>query len=225
MSVSFLRHNGFFGPENAEQLNIIGVGATGSYIGLIAAKMGFHDFQVWDADIVETHNLPNQIYDDSHTGAKKVDAFEEVLTRFNPAIKVKKHDFFFEAEKHKDMLEGPLVLTVDTMSARHDIYDAFKLNWKVNKVFETRLGFDVAEINVIDNMNLKELQNWKSSLVTDEEVPDGPCNLRICTTLVGMVACYTVHRLCSMLSTQELNETETKKHLFNLNPVLQTHNI
>ena len=225
MSVSFLRHNGFFGPENAQQLNIIGVGATGSWIGLLAAKMGFHDFQIWDGDIVETHNLPNQIYDDSHTGKRKVEAFEEVLTRFNPSIKVKKHDYFFEAEKHKEMLEGPLVLTVDTMSARDDIYDAFKLNWKVNKVFETRLGFDVAEINVIDNMNLKELQNWKSSLVKDEDVPDGPCNLRICTTLVGMVASYTVHRLCSMLSVQDLPESETKKHLFNLNPVLQTHNI
>ena len=226
MSVSFLRHNGFFGPENAQQLNIIGVGATGSWIGLLAAKMGFHDFQIWDADIVETHNLPNQIYDDNHTGKKKVDAFEEVLTRFNPAVKVKKHDYFFETEKHKDMLEGPLVLTVDTMFARADIYDSFKLNWKVNKVYETRLGFDVAEINVIDNMNLKELQNWKNSLVKDEDVPEGPCNLRTCTTLVNMVASYTVHRLCSALADKEVADaSETKKHLFNLNPVLSTHNI
>ena len=62
-SVSFLRHAAYFSPEDArEPLNIIGVGATGSNIGLYAARMGFHNFRIWDADIVEDHNLPNQIY-------------------------------------------------------------------------------------------------------------------------------------------------------------------
>ena len=75
--VSFLRHSGWFGPETAGDtvLNIIGVGATGSHIGLYAAKMGFHNFQVWDLDIVENHNLPNQIYENEDIGSKKVDAF------------------------------------------------------------------------------------------------------------------------------------------------------
>ena len=47
-SVSFLRHAAWFSPEDAtEPLNIIGVGATGSYIGLYAARMGFHNFRIW----------------------------------------------------------------------------------------------------------------------------------------------------------------------------------
>ena len=226
MSVSFLRHGGWFAPEHAKQLNIIGVGATGSWIGYVAAKMGFHDFQIWDADIVETHNLPNQIYDVEHINTPKVEAFEQVLKRFNPMIKVVKHNEFFESAKHRDLLQGPLVLTVDTMSARKDIYDAFKLNWKVNKVYETRLGFDFAELNVIDNMNLTQLEQWKGSLSNDSDIPDGPCNLRMCTTLVGLVASYTVHRICSMLSPSDAVEADNnkKKHLFNLTPTLETHN-
>lgn len=227
MSVSFLRHAGWFGPEDAKTLSIIGVGATGSWIGLLAAKMGFHKLQVWDGDFVEDHNLPNQIYESRHVGQSKVDAFEDVLKQFNPAIQIEKHNRYFATEHDKELLntEGPLVLTVDTMAARKDIYESFYLNWKVNKVFETRLGFDYGELNVIDNMNTNVLKEWRSSLRSDEEIPDGPCNMRICTTLVGMVASYTVHSMCAMLSPKTKDMSLKKKTIFNLNPTLETYSI
>ena len=217
--VSFLRHSGWFGPETAgdTHLNIIGVGATGSHIGLYAAKMGFHNFRVWDADIVENHNLPNQIYSCQDIGSRKVDAFERVLKDFNPHIQVEKHDYFFESEKHKELLNGPLVLTVDTMSARKDIYNSFKYNWRVKKVFETRLGFDYGELNIIDCFSPDHLQEWESTLLNDEDIPEGPCNLRICTTLVAMVSSYTVHKICDMISTSEKDQDYNyeKKTIFN----------
>ena len=225
-SVSFLRHAGWFGPEDAQTLNIVGVGATGSHIGLIAAKMGFHNFRVWDADIVETHNLPNQIYDVEHVGKRKVAAFKDVLQRFNPSINVETHDYFFDSS-HKHLLDGPLVLTVDTMSARKEAVSTFKLNWKVNKVFETRLGFDFGELNIIDNMNTLETEAWSSCLRDDKDLPEGPCNLRICTTLVSMVASYTVHCICAMLNNSRSSEqwSYSKKTLFNLDPKITTHNL
>lgn len=222
-NVSFLRHAGWFGPEDCTSpLNIIGVGATGSHIALFAAKMGFHKFHIWDADIVEDHNLPNQVYDVKHIGMRKVDALADVLTRFNPAIEVITHDKFFTRED-KDALDGPLVLTVDTMSARKEIYECFFMNWKVNKVFETRLGFDYGELNVIDNMDPIKCLDWHNTLVLDSEVPDGPCNLRICTTLVGMVSAYTVHMLCNLFACERHNQewSYNKRSMFNLQPTLQ----
>ena len=224
--VSFLRHSGWFGPETAGDtvLNIIGVGATGSHIGLYAAKMGFHNFQIWDLDLVENHNLPNQIYENQDIGTRKVDAFERVLHSFNPHIQVTKHPYFFESEKHKDLLNGPLVLTVDTMSARKDIYQSFKYNWKVKKVYETRLGFDYGELNIIDCFSPSQLEEWNSTLLNDNEIPEGPCNLRICTTLVCMVSAYTVHKICDMISHSK-KDTEysyQKKTIFNFN---QTNDI
>ena len=229
--VSFLRHSGWFGPEDAQDktLNIIGVGATGSWIGLTAARMGFHSFRVFDLDVVEAHNLPNQIYDVSHIGIKKVEAFEQVLTRFNPHITVEKHPYFFETEKHKDLLSGPVVLTVDTMSARKDIADSFPFNWKINKVFETRLGFDYAEINIIDNFNPTSVSEWKSNLRSDDEIEEGPCNLRVCSTLVTMVAGFTVHKICDMISCNRRDKefTYEKKTIinFNQNTNLKTYSI
>jgi hypothetical protein len=219
--VSFLRHSGWFGPETAGStvLNIIGVGATGSHIGLYAAKMGFHNFQIWDGDIVENHNLPNQIYENQDIGNSKVEAFRRILNAFNPHIQVETHNYFFNSEQHKELLNGPLVLTVDTMSARKDIYNSFKYNWKVKKVFETRLGFDYGELNIIDCFSPEQLGEWSSTLMNDEDIPEGPCNLRICTTLVCMVSGYAVHKICDMISSSNKDQEYSyqKKTIFNFN--------
>ena len=229
--VSFLRHSGWFSPDDANEttLNIIGVGATGSWIGLTAARMGFHSFRIWDADLVESHNLPNQIYSANHINMKKVDAFEQVLKQFNPRIEIEKHDYFFETSKHKDLLEGPLVLTVDTMSARKDIYDSFSMNWNVEKVFETRLGFDYAELNILDNMNPVTTSQWVQNLKSDSEIEEGPCNLRVCSTLTSMISGFTVHKICDMLSSRRRNANFTfdRKTIINFNTSsnLQTYNI
>ena len=124
-NVSFLRHAGWISPEDLQDtLTIVGCGAVGSHFALIAAKMGFHNFSLWDADIVEDHNLPNQAYDVEHIGKKKVEALAEVLKRFNPEVQIETHDTFFTKE-NKDEIFGPLVIATDTMSSRQDFVDVF----------------------------------------------------------------------------------------------------
>jgi hypothetical protein len=222
MSVSFLRHAGWFSPEYTQDvtLNIIGVGATGSNIGLLCAKMGFHSFRVFDPDIVESHNLPNQAYDSCDINTKKVDAFERVLTTFNPLIKVEKHDYYFDSSQHTDLLiDGPLLLTVDSMKARKDIYNAFENNFEIQNVFEPRMGFTYAELNIIDNFSASQLREWVTNLKTDEEIPESACNMRIITTLTGMISSHTAHQICDSVRSSYLQQPfkYKKKTIFNLN--------
>lgn len=216
MTVSFLRHSAFFGPEDANQyvLNIIGVGATGSWIAMLAARMGWHKFRVWDLDIVESHNLPNQIYTHDDIGKKKVIALKEQLLRFNPEIEIETHDYFFESEKHKDLLQGPVIITVDSLSARKDIADAINGNWNVVHAFETRMGFTHAEINYLDCLDIESVDNFKSLLKNDSEVTEAACNERIITTLTCQVAATVVHLLCALMTKdRNKNEVQIKKKI------------
>jgi molybdopterin/thiamine biosynthesis adenylyltransferase len=228
--VSFLRHNAFFGPEDANDktFNIIGVGATGSWAGLLAAKMGWHNFRIWDADVVETHNCPNQIYNVTHTGLKKVDAFEQVLTDFNSQVTVEKHDCFFTSAEHANLLDGPVFIAVDSLDARADIMSACKNNLFVDVIFETRMGFSHAELNILDPINDKQIDNYLSMLKTDNEVQESACNERIITTLTTIVASTLVHKLCDFYSSsrRDTNFASPSKTLFSLGTNhLTTHSI
>lgn len=218
--VSFLRHAGWVGPETlTSTINIIGCGATGSHIALTAARMGFTKFRIWDADKVESHNLPNQAFMLKHIGMNKATALRELLLEFNPRIECICHEEFFTTEQHKELLEGILVLTVDTQSGRKDIYDSFYLNPNIDLVVETKLGFDYAELHLLETLDSSHCEQWLSALRNDEEIEPGPCNLRICTTLVGIVSNYAVHSICAKFADE--NWKRNKMTIFTLDPVLK----
>ncbi len=224
MSVSFLRHSGWVSPDTINApLSIIGVGATGSNIALLAARMGFTKFKLWDPDVVEPHNLPNQTYDNCHIGKPKVTAMKEVLQRFNPEIEVETHKCYFTTAEHKTDLEGVLLVTVDTMSARKDIFESMKMNWRVCAIFETRLGFSSGECYILDPMDLEALDKWAATLVDDNEIEDGPCNLQMCSTLVYEVAGYAVHMMCGHFAAKHEQKewTPPRRKLFLLEDDLQ----
>jgi hypothetical protein len=227
-NVSFLRHNSFFAPDDTDgaYFNIIGVGATGSWAGLLAAKMGWHNFRIWDLDVVESHNCPNQAYDLDQVGMKKVDAFEATLKKFNPDITVEKYDCFFESEKHADLLDGYVFIAVDSNSARKDIFTCIKDNIDLELVFETKMGFNHASMDVIDPFDQAHINSLLESLVSDEELQESACNARIMTTLTTLVASCLVHTMCNYASAERRNKdfTYKKKTLFSLDQTLTIYN-
>lgn len=203
---NFLRHSAWIATADfIDTFHIIGCGAVGSNLALMLAKMGAVDFVLWDSDEVEAHNLPNQAYMPQHIDMKKVDALEAVLKEFNPAIQVTKMDTFF-TEEHKDSIQGTVVIATDSMKSRKTIGEVFTLNHRISHVFEIRLGFDAGEFNVIDNMSINDCNRWKAGLMDDKDVPEGPCNRRICTTLVNLVSSYAVHTICAKYAAQSTND-------------------
>ncbi len=227
--VSFLRHGAFFGPEDAENkvFCLIGTGATGSWAALMAAKMGWHNFVIWDADVVESHNLPNQAYDIEHIGQKKVFALKAVLKRFNPNVQVKSYDYFFDASNpdHVAELSDYVFIAVDSLDTRRDIYSCIKLHPFVDVVFETRMGFTHAELNIIKSSDIIKIDEIISMLKTDEEVTEAACNERIITSLVSIVSSALVHSLCYITSSSRTGNSFQNygKTIFNLSPNLTTY--
>lgn len=226
--VSFLRHAAWVNPESlTDKITIIGCGATGSNMALLAARMGFTEFDLWDADLVESHNLPNQVFFERHIHQNKAEALANILKEFNSRIKVTVHKEFFYTEKHKELISGILLLMVDSNSARRDIYKSFYLNDKIEYVIETKMGWDYAEMHIIDNLDSKHCEAWLKNLKDDKDIPDGPCNLRICTTLVTIVASYAIHSLCDRYAARAAGGAwvPDKLTMFELSPKLSVYKI
>lgn len=223
-TVSFLRAAGWVSPEDLTMpLVIIGCGAVGSNVALTAAKMGFTNFVLWDNDKVESHNLPNQTYELSHVGMPKVLALEAVLQRFNPEVRVETHDELF-AEAHASSLQGFVVIATDNMASRQFLIKLCTFNCAVDGLFEARLGFDYGEVNIVDPLKVGDCDMFANGLKDDKDIPEGPCNLRICTTLVGIVTSHLVHQMCAAVVAKKNNKDwlYKRKNVFNLDPIL-TH--
>lgn len=202
--VSFLRQDGWISPIDLSNktLNIIGCGAVGSNVAMIAARMGWSKFQLWDLDIVENHNLPNQAYCISDLRKPKVVALKDRLLEFNPQVNVTIHNKWFVPAEDADLVVGPLVLAADTMKLRKEATDVFSYNTDIPQVVEARLGFIYAEIHNINPFSPEDIEKWVAGLKDDSEIAEGPCNLRLCSTLVQLVAATMVHYLCVLPASQ-----------------------
>jgi sulfur carrier protein ThiS adenylyltransferase len=196
--VSFLRQSAWINDTILKNrtLHIIGCGAVGSNTALIAARMGWTKFKLWDNDIVENHNLPNQAYALRHIGMNKVDALKELLKEFNSYIEVETFARKFTSTEDTENIADTVIVSTDSMSSRMDIYEAIHNSDKINLVLDTRLAFDYAELYAFDPSIIANLYAWKDTLRDDSEIPDGPCNLRLCTTLVQVVGSTAVHYSC-----------------------------
>jgi hypothetical protein len=227
--VSFQRHSSWFNPALAEcRVIVVGCGAVGSNAALLAARMGFTRFDLWDRDQVEPHNLPNQAYDVEHIGLQKVDALAHVLRRFNPEIDVTTHAEFFS--KESTIAEGgPLVLATDSFDSRRAVAEVFRMNPQILGVFETRLGFDFGQVNLLDNLDSEQVDVWLNSLGNDAETPEGPCNRKICSTLVFNTVSFLVHQMCDRMiqdSTGEpWNMLDRRRTMFHFAPNLTVRSL
>lgn len=196
--INFLRQAGWVTPEYlSDVFTIIGCGATGSRVAVEAARMGFTKFSLWDADKVESHNLPNQAFFHRHIGLPKAQALADLLLEINPNIKVSFYNEFFTEESKIENC-GPVFIAVDSLSARKYIAKTLTMNENVTFVVETAIGFHHGSMNILNPLDYNQMEAYINNLPDDKDVPDGPCNLRTCGTFVGFIADYLVHRMCEI---------------------------
>jgi molybdopterin/thiamine biosynthesis adenylyltransferase len=60
-----------------------GIGATGSQAAVTLARIGIGKIIIVDSDVLEEHNIGNQVYLKTHIGMSKVDALKEIISEIN----------------------------------------------------------------------------------------------------------------------------------------------
>jgi len=120
MSLNFWRQLDVFNPEDfKKEVHVIGCGAIGSHLVDTLIRSGISKITVYDFDEVEDHNLPNQIFNLSHVGKKKVEAMAEIAKWLGVDL----------TAVDKKVEEVPtsggayIFMAVDSMAARKSIWD------------------------------------------------------------------------------------------------------
>ena len=192
----------YFDPLNQLDgaVTIIGIGAMGSRLAELLARLGVPKIHIWDMDIVVDKNIANQVYFHHQIGMKKTDALEEILKDINPSIKVVKHDKYTN-----EALSGYVFLAVDSIETRYNIAKANEMNTNIKAMFDTRMRLEDAQSYGADWKDAEQKKVFIASMsFTDKEAaeatPVSACGttLSVASTVVSTAA-FTVSNFMNLI--------------------------
>lgn len=182
--MNITRHQSIFDPQqNDHGITIIGAGATGSRLWLALVELGLKNITVYDFDVVESHNLANQIYLETHIGLPKVTALEAYYRYKTGETPPPSMRFLNEKVDSNtiDMFSGTVFLLTDTMQSRREIFDSHCAeNYSLKCVIETRMASSYGNIFTFDPNDKDMREAWINTLVSDDEPGEvSPCGSSI----------------------------------------------
>src|SRR5690554_7434317 len=109
------KHLEFFNPQTfKEEIHLVGVGAIGSNILNQLVRLGFSNIHIYDFDIVNQHNITNQLYTQEDIGKFKVDAIKEHMLKINPNVNIVKNPEGWN--KNNKNIKGILISALDSIN-------------------------------------------------------------------------------------------------------------
>jgi len=134
----------FFQPDKIDgKIHIVGCGSVGSAIAENLARCGVTDFVLWDFDIVEAHNVANQMFTQADIKRPKVEALRDILVSINPEVadKIKLEPKGWKGK----LMSGYIFLAVDNIDIRREIVEKHFNSPYVKAVFDFRTMLESAQ--------------------------------------------------------------------------------
>lgn len=152
-------------------ITIIGCGGIGSFTALALAKMGCVHLTVYDDDLVEDQNIPNQLYRLGDVGQLKVERLADIIKSFTGTG--------IDARPERvqgQRLQGIVVSGVDSMEGRRRIWDrSIRFKAGVAAYIDARMGAEVSRIYTVRPADPDHVRFYERTLYSDEEALQLPC--------------------------------------------------
>ena len=152
-------------------IKLIGAGGIGSFTGLTLAKMGFKNITAWDGDRINKENIPNQFYQETALGT-----FKTIQLRHNISIFTGTNINDYTRNWNVSFpLSGLVIMAVDSMQTREEIFNHIITNKKVIGFIDGRMGGQQGEVYTVNMSNKKDVDFYQSRLWKSHEVAPIPC--------------------------------------------------
>lgn len=219
MNLDISRHKELFNPDIFRlPVTIIGAGATGSWLALALAKLGIENITVWDFDVVEEHNIPNQAFrmqystdpmeDNNYTGISsdvgksKTSALYQIINDATQ-IEIKTQNKRFVDQR----LEGFVFMMVDSMKVRKQIWEnSIKMKSAVKHLVEPRMGLDMGRIYNVNPTDLNHIKEYEDTYYDDDTAEVSACgnSMTIISSAMG-VASWCTRQLINFANDEDLD--------------------
>jgi molybdopterin/thiamine biosynthesis adenylyltransferase len=180
------KHLEFFNPIKLEDsIHIIGVGAIGSNLAETIARLGLTNIHLYDFDVVNKHNVANQLYFDDQIDKPKVECIAETMRRINPDIDITIHD---KGWSTGTKLAGYVFLAVDDIEIRKQIVKENRYNTSIKAMFDFRMGLEDAQHYACDWSNQKNIDNFYASMDFTHEEAKEATPISACGTTLSVIS-------------------------------------
>lgn len=175
----------YFKPETVkEKIHIVGCGSVGSTVAESMCRMGLKNFVLWDFDIVNPHNLANQMFRAKDVGKLKVEALLDILQDIDPEIgsSVELHPDGWKGE----VMEGYIILAVDSIEIRKQIVNLHMGSPFVKAIFDYRTDLESAQHYAADWRIMKQRKNLLASMNFSDEQANEQVKVSACGYVLGV---------------------------------------
>jgi tRNA A37 threonylcarbamoyladenosine dehydratase len=184
------------------KITIIGAGAIGSFTALQLAKMGVQQIAVYDFDDVSIENMNGQFYRFKDIGTKKVKALQSLVYDFTNVM-ITPNEAKLDA-KNLPLLSGIVLLAVDSMDARKELFNAIAENCPmVTHVIDTRMGAEDALMYVMQPQLQKDRDTYGKTLYTNAEAVQERCTAKATIYTANLLSGHAVKATKNILCDEQ----------------------
>lgn len=185
----------FFQPERYDdRIHIVGCGSVGSTLAENLARCGMTKFTLWDFDMVEAHNIVNQMFTEQDVGRPKVEALRDILVNINPEIADKielKPDGW-----NGKLMSGYVFLAVDSIDLRREIVEKHMNSPCVKAMFDFRTLLESAQHYAANWSDYKAKQDFLKSMQFSHDEAKSETPVSACGITLGVAT--TVRLICGL---------------------------
>lgn len=175
----------YFNPVNVKgKCHIIGCGSVGSAVAEMLARLGITNFVLYDFDIVEPHNLANQMFVHSDIKVPKVEAVKRIITDINPEANAT-IEVFGEGYSNQN-LNGYVFLCVDNIDLRREICINNRMNRAIKAVYDFRTRLEDAQTYAADWKDLRQVTNLIKTMEFSHDEAHAATPVSACGTELGV---------------------------------------
>ena len=217
MAMDLSKSYEYFQPEKVEaRINIVGCGSVGATLAENLVRLGITNLALWDMDVVNPHNLANQIFRQQDIGRPKVEALADILFEINPEIKdyLKLYGKGWSGQQ----LSGYVFLCVDNIELRRQIVEKHFDNPYVKAMLDFRTLLESAQHYAADWSDYKMKKDLLNSMnfsheEASEETPVSACGVTLGVAPTGQgtektdyLGCVQLYVGCFLISNEKRKE-------------------
>lgn len=173
----------FFDPSQLKnsRIHIIGCGAIGSTVAEQLVRYGIEQITLYDFDIVEEHNIANQMFRRIDVGKPKTEALASMLCDINPDLA---KSLRIQGKYDKQRLSGYVILCVDSIDLRRKIATENRNNPYIKGMFDYRMRLTDAQHFAADWTDPTQVEEFINTMQFSDDdataaTPVSACNIEM----------------------------------------------